>query len=52
MVVAHNFATGLLAAKWLSKQKRVQTNFPHSGMYLWNSKGNFCPYLSKLEFHR
>ena len=41
MVVAHNFATGLWAAKWLSKQKRVQTNFPHPGMYLWNSKGNF-----------
>ena len=35
------------------KTKRVQINFRHDpGMYLWNSKGNFCPYLTKLEFHR
>ena len=48
----HNRVTGLWAAKWLSKTKRVQTSFLHSGMYLWNSKGNFCPYSSKQEFNR
>ena len=41
MVVAHNFATGLWAAKWLSKQKRIQTNFPQAGMYLWIVKETF-----------
>ena len=46
----HNRVTGLWQAKWLSERKSVKNNFPYSGMYLWNSKGNFSPSSSRLEF--
>ena len=42
MVVTHNFATGIWAAKWLTKTKNVfKPNFPIQGFTFETAKETF-----------
>ena len=42
MVVTHNFATGIWAAKWLTKTKKVfKPNFPIQGFTFETAKETF-----------
>ena len=47
MVVTHNFATGIWAAKWLTKTKNVfKPNFPIQGFTFEQQRKLLCIFIN------